>query len=842
MCCCQRRPSGREPADPGAVCDARAGRSLTRIKPGPEGPAIIVRSPRTLSMATIPLTLDSPVATPSGAEGEAAIADDPELQAGFTSWERAGDGRRVARSHLLLAGLWCAGCAGAIERALRAEPGVLEASASYASLRATVVWDPAAARVSGLLAAVRRAGYDAAPDAAASARALRQADERKALWRLFVAVFCMMQVMMYQAPLYVAAPGTLSADLRTLLLWAAWLLSIPVLLFSAAPMFRDAWEAMRQRRIGMDLPVSIGILITFVVSTGATFAPGGAFGAEPYFDSLTMFVAFLLAGRYLALKARHRVAASLEGALSRLPSAVRRLASDGTVELVGLHRLASGDRVRVLAGEAFPADGPLETAAEVDEALLTGESRPVAKQPGEEAIAGSFNLAGPVVQRVERLGADTRYAGIVSLMRTAMSARPPLLRAADRIAGPFLWGVLLLAAWAGAAWSMIDPSRAVWVMVSVLIVTCPCALSLAAPSALLAAAGALIRRGVLVQRFDALEGLAALDTICFDKTGTITEACPQMLLAELQSAGRDAGLDEAGARAIAALLATSSNHPLSAALAAQASAVPAPLTFNHVTEFPGFGVQAIGSDNRVYRLGAAAWATRGLAETRRDGRAGNLAGRSGRRDRALRLRRGAARRCAADDGAAAQRRPRAAAAFRRRRRARPRRRPAPRHRRSPRQCHPRRQARKHRRDAGRRAARRHGGRRPERRPGDGPRRRLLRHRRGAGADPLERRLRAPLRQAGRHRRSAPHLAAGDAHRPPEHGLGGGLQPHLRAAGPARPVSALGRRPGHGRQLAVRRPERVARRPSAAIAGPRDARSGRGVSEPIRGRPWTSCSC
>ena len=566
-------------------------------------------------MATLPLTLAPPTATPSGADGEAAIADDPELQAGFTSWERAGDGRRVGRSHLRLAGLWCAGCAGTIERALQAEPGVLEANASYAAQRATVVWDPAATRVSSLLATIRRAGYDAAPDAAASARALRQAEERKALWRLFVAVFCMMQVMMYQAPLYVAEPGTLSPDLRTLLLWAAWVLSIPVVLFSAAPMFRDAVEALRQRRIGMDVPVSIGILITFVVSTGATFAPGGLFGAEPYFDSLTMFVAFLLGGRYLALKARHRVAASLEGALSRLPSAVRRLASDDRVELIGLHRLVPGDRVRVLAGESFPADGPLESAAEVDEALLTGESRPVAKRPGDEAIAGSFNLAGPVVQRVERVGPDTRYAGIVSLMRTAMSARPPLLRAADRIAAPFLWGVLLLAVWAGAAWSMIDPTRAVWVMVSVLVVTCPCALSLAAPSALLAAAGALIRRGVLVQRFDALEGLAALDTICFDKTGTITEACPQVLLAELQPAGRDAGLDEAGVRAIAALLATSSTHPLSAALAAQAPALPAPITFTHVAEFPGFGVQAIGSDNRVYRLGAAGWATRGGAET-----------------------------------------------------------------------------------------------------------------------------------------------------------------------------------------------------------------------------------
>ena len=155
-------------------------------------------------MTTLSLSLDP--ATPSGADAEAVVADDPELQAGFTSWERAGDGRRVGRSHLRLAGLWCAGCAGTIEQALRAEPGVIEASASYASQRATVVWDPAATRVSSLLATIRRAGYDAAPDAAASARALRQAEERKALWRLFVAVFCMMQVMMYQAPPKTAPP------------------------------------------------------------------------------------------------------------------------------------------------------------------------------------------------------------------------------------------------------------------------------------------------------------------------------------------------------------------------------------------------------------------------------------------------------------------------------------------------------------------------------------------------------------------------------------------------------------------------------------------------------------
>ena len=551
-------------------------------------------------------------AAPACFEAQSAIADDPELQSTFTTWEKAPDGRRVGRSHVRLAGLWCAGCAGTIEQALRAETGVLEASASYATQRASIAWDPAQTQVSRLLAAIRRAGYEAAPDAAAPARALRQAEERKALWRLFVAVFCMMQVMMYQAPLYLADPGTLSADLRTLLLWAAWLLSIPVLLFSAAPMFREAWDGIRQRRIGMDLPVSLGIVITFAVSTGAAFAPGGVFGAEPYFDSLTMFVSFLLVGRYLALKARNRVAASLESALSRLPDAVRRLGSDGSTTLIALHRLQPGDRVRVLAGEAFAADGPLlEGETEVDEALLTGESRPVAKRCGDDAIAGSINLRGPVVQRATRIGADTRYEGIVALMRTAMTDRPPLLRSADRVAGPFLWGVLVLAALAGAVWSVIDPSRAVWVAVSVLIVTCPCALSLAAPSALLAAAGALVRRGVLVQHFDALETLAGVDTICFDKTGTLTEARPEVIVAELQPAALHASLDEAAIRALAGLLAASSTHPLCAALASRSSTWAAPISFVHVREYPGLGVEAQGSDGGLYRLGAAAWATRG---------------------------------------------------------------------------------------------------------------------------------------------------------------------------------------------------------------------------------------
>jgi Cu2+-exporting ATPase len=530
----------------------------------------------------------------------AALLDDPIEAAAFTRFD---DGGAVAESSLQLSGLHCAACAGLIEAALWAVPGVVGAQVHPAASRATVRWQPSRTRASALLAAVRAAGYDALPDTAAAARTLRRAEQRQLLWRLFVAAFCSMQVMMLATPVYLADAGTLAPDLEQLLHRSAWTLTLPVLLFSATPFFTSAWAALRSRRLGMDVPVALGVAVAFVASSGAAFDPGGAFGREVYFDSLTMFVSFLLAGRWLELRARHRAIEAIEQ-LALAPARVAwRLGADGQVEAVSAQRLVPGDRVRVPMGEAFPADGAIEQGqTSVDESLLSGESRPVDKVAGSLAVAGSVNLGAPVVQRVERVGADTRYEQIAALMREALTRRPQAVRVADRIAGPFLAVVLLLALGAALVWSQIEPSRAIWVAVSVLIVTCPCALSLAAPSALLAATSALARRGVLLRRVEALEVLARVQHVMLDKTGTLTEAKPLFRAAQLLRADGDVqALCEQ-----AASLAAWSTHPQSRALVAAHPDADA-RRWHDVNEVPGCGLEAQDASGQRWRLGSATW-------------------------------------------------------------------------------------------------------------------------------------------------------------------------------------------------------------------------------------------
>ena len=351
------------------------------------------------------------------------------------------------------------------------------------------------------------------------------------------------------------------------------------------------------------------MLITFVVSSIGTFEPDGIFGAEVYFDSFTMFVFFLLTGRWLELRLRDRTAGALEALMNRLPDSVERRLADGAFERVAVRRIVAGDVVRVLPGEAFPADGRiLEGRTDADEALLTGESRPVPRGQGEEVIAGSYNLTASVLVTVERTGTQTRFAGIVALMDEASTSKPQIARLADRLARPFLIAVLIAAGGAGLFWWSHDPGHAVMVAVAVLIVTCPCALSLATPAAMLAAAGTLARRGVLVRRLQALETLASVDTVVFDKTGTLTRDA----FALARSTTR-AGVPTADALAWAGALARQSLHPVSRALvaAAEAAHVPA-LRADAVQEVSGQGLsgrvglgRGDGFDVRALRLGSA---------------------------------------------------------------------------------------------------------------------------------------------------------------------------------------------------------------------------------------------
>jgi len=509
----------------------------------------------------------------------------------------------AAETSLRIGGMHCAACADTVEAALRRVPGVVEARVSASAQVASVRRDAAAAPVSRLVEAVRAAGYDASPDTAAQARAARAREARLALWRLFVAGLCAVQAMMLVEPTYLAAPGDIAPEYLRLLEWGAWILTLPVLAFSAAPFFAGAWRSLRQGRIGMDVPVTLGVAVAFLASTAAAADPAGPLRGTAAFDSITMFVAFLLGGRYLEMKARHRAEAELEGMTSRLPLDVVRVGAGGVDETIPVDAIAPGDLLRVPRGEAFAADGTIvEGRTEADESLLTGESVPRPRRPGDAVVAGSLNLGAPVLMRAERVGADTRYEAIAALMRAARTAKPALLRTADRWAAPFLWAVLALAALGALGWWFVDPARVPWVVVSVLIVTCPCALSLAAPSALLAAASRMAREGLLLRDIDALARLVRVDEVFLDKTGTLTTGRPRctgtIVLAGTLAADALAGR--------ASSLAAWSTHPLSRAL--QAARDGDGSVWREVREVPGRGIEAIDVEGRCWRLGAAAWA------------------------------------------------------------------------------------------------------------------------------------------------------------------------------------------------------------------------------------------
>ncbi|MDR3351455.1 MAG: heavy metal translocating P-type ATPase [Zoogloeaceae bacterium] len=473
-------------------------------------------------------------------------------------------GEEELEASLMLEGITCAACVWLNERHIGQLPGVTGVSVNYATRRARVRWDTTRVKLSDILAAIAAIGYRAHPYDAARHEELAQKERQGALWRLWVAGFGMMQVMMYAIPVYLAGEGEMTSEIETLIRWASLVLTLPVVLYSAQPFFLGALRDLRLRRVGMDVPVALGIGVSFLASVWATLLRGG----EVYFDSVAMFVFFLLGGRYLEMTARQKAVSVTEALARLLPAFCARLPrfpENRESEQVLVADLKVGDVVLVRPGDAIPADGRvLEGQSRADESLLTGESQPVAKGVGDPVTGGAINQESPLVVAVEEVGEGTRISAIIRLMERAAVEKPGIVNSADRIARWFVADLLFVAIAVALIWLRVDASRALWITVSVLVVTCPCALALATPISLTVAAGALAREGLLVTRGHAIETLARADCFVFDKTGTLT--CGDMRLLEIWLPETAAPNARQNALALAAALEQASEHPLALAL------------------------------------------------------------------------------------------------------------------------------------------------------------------------------------------------------------------------------------------------------------------------------------
>ena len=525
--------------------------------------------------------------------------DDPSLRGRFT---RTSGGEGDLETTLRLEKIRCAACVWLCEQHLRRNAGVQDVQINYVTQKVMVRFSPDKTSLARLLFEIERIGYEGWPFEPSQSLDRAKKERRHLLLRLGVAMLGMMQVMMYAWPTYVGADIT--PEFEILLGWTSWLLTVPVMVYSAGPIFQSAWRSVQSfkqtRMLGMDVPIALALALAFTAGTINLVTGVG----HSYFDSITMFVAFILAARYVELIARQDAQGGAEALAKQLPATCERalnFPASQEIEVVPVVNCNPGEVLRVSPGEVVPADGVLiENVSALDESLLTGESKPVEKKIGDRVYAGTHNILNPLFMRIEAVGQSTRIAGIASLLDQALLAKPVMVSLAEKWTAYFVAFLLFGAFASSAIWLYFDPSRAWTVLVSVLVASCPCALSLAVPTAMAAAQGAVTKLGLLIVRGHVMEGLVKATDLVLDKTGTLTMGQP-----ELQEViNLRAGYRRENALALAAVLEVGQRHPL--ALSLMRAATAENLSLPTLSE-PVINQLGKGLSSGEYRLGSALW-------------------------------------------------------------------------------------------------------------------------------------------------------------------------------------------------------------------------------------------
>ncbi len=531
------------------------------------------------------LRSDSPT-TPDARNEDYSLYDNPGVLEEFT---RSDDADNVSESRLSIGGLHCAACAWLIENHLQRLPGVESVSVHLQNAVATVRWHLAEARMSDIMTAVHELGYQALPYSPANRDRQLQDELDGLLRRLGLAGIGMMQVGMVAIGLYAGDFQGIDEGTRNLLRYFSLAVATPVLLYAAQPFFSGAWRSLKARQPGMDVPVSIALISAYIASALATFQQS----EHVYFDTISMFTFFLLLSRYLQARVRQ----SQLGGQIILPLAARKITPDGDKQYqwLPLKSLQRGDQINVAPGETIPVDGTVcRGQSSVETSAFNGEFFPELVRPGSEVLAGSGNIDGSLDIEVSAPASHSSIVQMETLLERAQSSKPRFAQLADRLASYFVSAVLLLALLSYLFWLQRLPEHAFVIALSVLVVSCPCALSLATPTTFTAAVSSLRRNGIVLRKAQTLEALQKVNRVIFDKTGTLTLGKPHIAGTEYYSGDQDKTL------AIAAALEQHSNHPIAEAFRRlQTVSLP---NLKALDIHAGEGVQAY-IDGVQYRIG-----------------------------------------------------------------------------------------------------------------------------------------------------------------------------------------------------------------------------------------------